>query len=196
MAEYKYRALGWKDDDIASLNVVDETASDNQVELQITKQGAGTIDGPAIVGKDGITIDKAADSEKIEISGSGCIQDPLPGVNNLGAPVVLVKDSRVSNFSYKFLRKESVSSVNEGDLIGYDGGGAAYVPNVANDDKSITNKKYVDDNFVKKGTSTNKALVYARILDSDTMKTISYNPYFDAIPLYNTNLTLKYTCRR
>ena len=77
MAEYKYRALGWKDDDIASLNVVDGTASDNQVELQITKQGAGeTIDGPAIVGKDGITISKkdAVDSEKIEISGSGLVQ--------------------------------------------------------------------------------------------------------------------------
>ena len=54
MAEYKYRALGWKDDDIASLNVVGGTA-DNQVELQITKQGTGgTINGPAIIGKDGI----------------------------------------------------------------------------------------------------------------------------------------------
>lgn len=72
MAEYKYRALGWQDDDIASLNVVDGT-TDNQVELQITKQGAGTIDGPAIIGKDGITISKVADSQKIEISGSGCV---------------------------------------------------------------------------------------------------------------------------
>lgn len=81
MAEYKYRALGWQDDDIASLNVVGGTAADNQVELQITKQGAGgTIDGPAIIGKDGITIDKAADSEKIEISGSGLVQkDTTPG---------------------------------------------------------------------------------------------------------------------
>ena len=78
MAEYKYRALGWKDDDIASLNVVDGTAADNQVELQITKQGAGgTIDGPAIIGKDGITIDKAADSEKIEISGKDLVKAKL-----------------------------------------------------------------------------------------------------------------------
>ena len=116
MAEYKYRALGWKDDDIASLNVVDGKAADNQVELQITKQGAReTIDGPAIVGKDGITIDKAADSNKIEISGSGLIPDVLPGVNNLGAPIAIIKDNGESNFTYKFIRKESVSSVNGQD---------------------------------------------------------------------------------
>ena len=150
MAEYKYRALGWKDDDIASLNVVDGKAADNQVELQITKQGAGTIDGPAIVCKDGITINKAADSEKIEISGSGLIQDSVPGVNNLGAPLVPVKNSGASKFGFTFMRNKSVPSVNERDLIGYDSAGAAYVPHVANDDRSITNKKYVDDNYVKK----------------------------------------------
>ena len=151
MAEYKYRALGWQDNDIASLNVVDGTAADNQVELQITKQGAGgTIDGPAIVGKDGITINKAADSEKIEISGSGLIQDSVPGVNNLGAPLVPVKNSGASKFGFTFMRNKSVPSVNERDLIGYDSAGAAYVPHVANDDRSITNKKYVDDNYVKK----------------------------------------------
>lgn len=79
MAEYKYRALGWQDDDIASLNVVDGTAADNQVELQITKQGAGgTIDGPAIKGADGISVDKVADSSKeIVISGSGLVQSSL-----------------------------------------------------------------------------------------------------------------------
>lgn len=168
MAEYKYRALGWKDDDVASLNVVDGTAEDNQVELQITKQGAGTIDGPAIVGKDGITINKAADSEKIEISGSGLIPDILPGVNNLGAPIVPVKKSMGSNFSYNFIRMRPVSSVNGGDLIGYDGGGAAYVPNVANDDRSITNKKYVDDNYVKKDT-TPARVIYAHSPDGSPL---------------------------
>ncbi len=83
MAEYKYRALGWQDDDIASLNVVDGTASDNQVELQITKQGTGgTIDGPAIIGKDGITIDKADDPNKIVISGSGLVQKDTSNIQN------------------------------------------------------------------------------------------------------------------
>lgn len=143
MAEYKYKALGWKDDDIASLNVVDGTA-DNQVELQITKQGAGgTIDGPAIVGKDGITIDKAADSEKIEISGSGLVQKLTPS----GATLVYAKysDGRDGSITVNenFTGAQTLPTRNlNGELIAETSDKAV--------DKTLTNKKYVDDNYVKK----------------------------------------------
>ena len=148
MAEYKYRALGWKDDDIASLNVVDGTAADNQVELQITKQGAGTIDGPAIVGKDGITIDKAADSEKIEISGSGCVQiNPITtgsfilygqGYNETGGTSPQYVQYEVSgNIANSIAQRRDNASLE------------AVFPDNPND-ITLTNKKYVDDNYVKK----------------------------------------------
>lgn len=145
MAEYKYRALGWKDDDIASLNVVDGTAEDNQVELQITKQGAGgTIDGPAIVGKDGITINKAADSEKIEISGSGCVQN-----SSKQGYVVYTRENNVNN-SRTFATQPvpnsfpiwNINNELEGNISD------------SSTDNILTNKKYVDDNYVKKVTTS------------------------------------------
>ena len=153
MAEYIYRALGWKDDDIASLNVVDGTAADNQVELQITKQGAGgTIDGPAIVGKDGITINKAADSEKIEISGNGCVQAVttpfiLYGTTTEGAPL---------NLSFANNPKANAIAQYSNDCL--------LKTNAPVENNDCTNKKYVDDNFVKKPSPapTNwSVLVYA-----------------------------------
>ena len=152
MAEYKYRALGWQDDDIASLNVVDGaaadgTTADNQVKLQITKQGAGTIDGPAIVGKDGITINKAADSEKIEISGSGCVQAVttpfiLYGTTTEGAPL---------NLSFANNPKANAIAQYSNDCL--------LKTNAPVENNDCTNKKYVDDNFVAKVTTSSS---YAR----------------------------------
>lgn len=138
-----------------------------------------------IFGKDGITINKAADSEKIEISGKGCVQhanlkDYIRAyiVDNTGWDTTMIIRAEGDNSQNTLMRRKA------------DGSGEIVMPETPVD-LSITNKKYVDDNYVKKSKSTNRALVYARILDSDEMKTISYNPYFDAIPLYNTNLTLK-----
>lgn len=151
-----------QDNDIASLNVVDGTAADNQVELQITKQGAGgTIGGPAIVGKDGIIIDKAADSEKIEISGSGCVQK----INNssLYAQVVTIEPNS-NTYTTKPISIDALAStipqrqVN-GELL-------ALVSNVPLD-FTLINKKYVDDNYVKKVKFTNlEQALYGYILDT------------------------------
>ena len=158
MAEYKYRALGWKDDDIASLNVVDGTAADNQVELQITKQGAGgTIDGPAIVGKDGITIDKAADSEKIEISGSELVQKPLSYeetsyTTDLYAVVQGGSSKKLFRLPVEYTERKGriVSSSPDGTIRTLD----------PIDDLDCTNKRYVDNNYVKKDT-TPARVIYA-----------------------------------
>lgn len=149
MAEYKYRALGWQDDDIASLNVVDGTAADNQVELQITKQGeGGLIGGPAIVGKDGITIDKAADSEKIEISGSGLVQK----VNNdtTNRMVVTIEPNSTTYTT----RPVSTGALVRAVAQRQDNGELLALVSDSPTDNTLTNKKYVDDNYVKKLENT------------------------------------------
>ena len=115
-----------------------------------------------IFGKDGITIDKAADSEKIEISGSGCVQDPLPGKNTTGAAIVIIKDYGNSNWTTGFKRNTKELVVNAGatDFVGYDNGGVIYAKTTTNEDYSVTNKKYVDDNYVKKDTTPSR-VIYA-----------------------------------
>lgn len=156
MAEYKYRALGWKDDDIASLNVVDGTA-DNQVELQITKQGAGgTIDGPAIIGKDGITINKAADSEKIEISGSGCVQKDT-------SPFVVYGTSGNGDALNRRLTANPVPNA----VAQYSDSGRLSTDTPIND-LNCTNKKYVDnaDKDLRLKLSNLEQALYGYILDT------------------------------
>ena len=149
MAEYKYRALGWQDDDIASLNVVDGTAADNQVELQITKQGeGGKISGPAITGADGITIDKAADSEKIEISGSGLVQK----VDNTTANRLVVTIEPNSN-TYT-TRPVSTAALVRAVAQRQDNGELLALVSNSPTDYTLTNKKYVADNYVKKLENT------------------------------------------
>ncbi len=145
MAEYKYRALGWQDDDIASLNVVDGTAADNQVELQITKQGeGGKISGPAIIGKDGITIDKAADSEKIEISGKGLVQSVAS--TESGYKVYITGNNKDSTIPL------AETPIKYG-AAQYDSSGKIKT-NTPEADLDCTNKKYVNDNYVKKLENT------------------------------------------
>lgn len=165
MAEYKYKALGWKDDDIASLNVVGGTA-DNQVELQITKQGAGgTIDGPAIIGKDGITINKVADSQKIEISGSGLVKHYY----SIGSTKAYVVGPNNNDDTIII----SSGATNAGTtLMLRAGDGSSEVAMPVNPvDLSITNKKYVDDNYVKKDKTPAK-VVYGH--NSDLSKQMFY----------------------
>ena len=142
MAEYKYRALGWQDDDIASLNVVDGKAADNQVELQITKQGAGgTIDGPAIVGKDGITINKTADSEKIEISGSGCIPKLNPAPDYFSAVIYSPSEKKYTGYQMEVNPILLSMPYRDGEKANFK------VGNLTADDDGqyCANKKYVDD---------------------------------------------------
>lgn len=174
MAEYKYRALGWQDDDIASLNVVDGIAADNQVELQITKQGeGGTIDGPAIIGKDGITIDKAADSEKIEISGSGCVQsytvynDPQVYVAELALGGIMKDGVRpIATYSAK---------CTNGNIAAYFDNRTQNIPvgvlltGTPTQDAHATNKKYVDDNYVAKDKSSG-SYERAYVVEADGIK--------------------------
>lgn len=111
----------------------------------------------SFVGKDGITVNKAFNSEKIEISGKGCIQDQYPGNNNTGADIVLMKIFGKSDWSTTFRRNSAALVVNADgyDFVGYGSHGEIYAKATTDSDYSVTNKKYVDDNYVKKVKFTN-----------------------------------------
>lgn len=102
-----------------------------------------------IVGKDGIVIDKAADSEKIEISGKNLIKDPHPGVNNTGAGIVNYKPAGSANWVTQFIRNTHslVNNAGYGSIVGYDNNGVIYAKTTTDDDYSVVNKKYADKNY-------------------------------------------------
>lgn len=166
MAEYKYRALGWQDDDITSLNVIDGTAADNQVELQITKQGeGGTIDGPAIKGADGITID-AADPNTVKISGSGLVQktteiNKVYGTDATGQTVL--KSFTGNPTPYAVAIYNDVSNLRTSTPV---------------NDLDTTNKKYVDD-AVAAGGATVDGTSIVKDTDGKIQLNQEYIDYLD-----------------
>lgn len=183
MAEYKYRALGWQDDDIASLNVIDGTAADNQVELQITKQGeGGTIEGPAIIGKDGITISKAADSERIEISGSGLVQSSLSDKS--------IIYGRTNNTDVTIVYA-GYPSGNTIPLRLADGRLQAMAPT---EDLDCTNKKYVADHYVNipdPAPTIWSVLVYSPVEKKYTVYRMDVGPLQLTMPYRDTKGNFK-----
>ena len=117
--------------------------------VQLTSTGRATYNGEQhdfttdldlpIFGKDGITINKAADSEKIEISGSGLVQKQ--------------PETEEMNF-YTTVRGHSIWGASSNPTpyaaVLYDGETRIKGNMGANPtDNTLTNKKYVDDNFVK-----------------------------------------------
>lgn len=172
MAEYKYRALGWQDDDIASLNVIDGTAADNQVELQITKQGEGeTIKGPAIKGADGITID-AADPNTVKISGSGLVQktteiNKVYGTDATGQSVL--KPFTGNPTPYAVAIYNDVSNLRTSTPV---------------NDLDTTNKKYVNDNYVKKTTTAHRVYITDKDGLADTAA-LAYSPIAYGVSAYD-----------
>lgn len=104
-----------------------------------------------IVGKDGIVIDKAADSEKIEVSGKNFIKDPYPGVNVTGAGIVNYKPINSSDWGNAFIRNTHslVNNAGHGAIVGYDNVGVIYAKTTSDDPWSVVNKEYADNNFLK-----------------------------------------------
>nr|DAH30532.1 MAG TPA: hypothetical protein [Caudoviricetes sp.] len=99
----------------------------------------------SFVGKDGITIDKAADSEKIEISGSGLVPklDPAPTYFSavIYSPIQKIYTGYKMEISPQQLTipyRDSKGNFKVGDITADDDG------------QYCANKKYVDDNYVKK----------------------------------------------
>lgn len=102
------------------------------------------------VGKDGITVNKATDSEEVEISGKGCVQR-YSGPK--GYRRAYITDE--TNWdTYTIIRQEGDNSANTLIQRKADGSGEIVMPETPVD-LSITNKKYVEDNYVKKVKFTN-----------------------------------------
>ena len=97
-------------------------------------------------------IDKASDSEKIEVSGKNLIKDPYPGVNNTGVGIVNYKPADSADWGSAFVRNTHalVNNAESGSITGYDNNGVLYAKTTSDDPWSVVNKEYADDNYVKK----------------------------------------------
>ena len=100
-----------------------------------------------IFGKDGITIDKAADSEKIEISGSGLLQKPFSYEETAyTTDVFTIVQGGTSKSIFRIPIDYRADRL--GRIVGVSPNGNIKTLEPIEDD-DCTNKKYVDDNFVK-----------------------------------------------
>ena len=154
--------------------------------IQLTSTGRATYNGEQhdfttdldlpIIGKDGITIDKAADSEKIEISGSGCVQKDTTAAN-----VVYGHNSALKPQMFYV----SSNNGNSNWIAKYDDNGNSGKTEPAGGGRlsskepiqpyQLANKKYVDDNYVKQDPSTTLQLVYARFNGKETIQKVDYS---------------------
>lgn len=124
----------------------------------------------SFVGKDGITIDKAADSEKIEISGSGLVQritttfgaQRVYGIQPNGTDTVINLASEDD--------KAAPGAIPQYKDVTYNGKRkpvGSIITATPQNDYQCTNKKYVEDNYVKKVKFTNlEQALYGYILDT------------------------------
>lgn len=107
-----------------------------------------------VVGKDGIVIEKAADSEKIEISGKNFPHAPYP--NTIGGRQVLIYNENYKTYSSRMLDDSSLAS---GTIPFYRDPTQANEAHSNNSlytgdpksDYAAANKKYVDDNIAALG---------------------------------------------
>lgn len=140
--------------------------------IQLTSTGRATYNGEQhdfttdldlpIIGKDGITIDKAADSEKIEISGSGCVQAITTPYTIYGT------DGQGNQKSYKPANNPIASA-----LVQFNNDGTVRTATPSGD-TDCTNKKYVDDNYVAKvTTAASNERAYIVSSDGNVQKTIA-----------------------
>ena len=123
-----------------------------------------------VVGTNGITIDKAAQGEKIEISGSGLV--PKYTETHKG---YFAYTSNSSNDTYMMQVANNPSNSGPGNIPSFQfaGRGTTEVPGVLltgtpQADYEAANKKYVDDNFVKKVTDARRVYGTGNIGDQVT----------------------------
>ena len=111
-----------------------------------------------IVGTNGITIDKAAQGEKIEISGSGLV---AKNTETHKGYLAYTSDSSNNTYMMQIANKPSNAGPATIPTYGVAGRGTTEAPGVLfagtpQADYEAANKKYVDDNFVKKVTDAGR----------------------------------------
>lgn len=103
----------------------------------------------SFVGKDGIVVNKAANSEEIEISGSGCVQKVTDTTENRRVVTIEPNSNTYTTrpVSTGALVRAVAQRQDNGELL-------ALVSNSPTD-YTLTNKKYIADNYVEKVKFTN-----------------------------------------
>lgn len=103
----------------------------------------------SFVGKDGIVVNKAANSEMVEISGSGCVQKVTDTAENRRVVTIEPNSNTYTTrpISTGALVRAVAQRQDNGELL-------ALVSNSPTD-YTLTNKKYVNDNYVEKLKFTN-----------------------------------------
>lgn len=115
----------------------------------------------SFVGRDGIVINKAPNSEEIEISGSGCVQKVTDIAENRRVVTIEPNSNTYTTrpVSTGALVRAVAQRQDNGELL-------ALVSNSPTD-YTLTNKKYVADNYVEKVKFTNlEQALYGYILDT------------------------------
>lgn len=109
----------------------------------------------SFVGKDGIVVNKEANSEMVEISGKGCVQKDTTPARVIyahsydGSPLMLYPQTKAELNEWWL---PTYRNATEGDTATGNGVLLTYTPTK---DFQCTNKKYVDDNYVGKVKFTN-----------------------------------------
>ena len=112
----------------------------------------------SFVGKDGITVNKATDSEEVEISGKGCVQK-----NTTANGVVYGIDYSKNEVTIQYSDNESKNTIAQRTSSGEVKAVVSGNPT----DNTLINKKYGEDNYVKKVKFTNlEQALYGYILDT------------------------------
>lgn len=156
---------GGKDDGINSLTNVNLTLGDTTVQydttdgIQMTSTGRFTytegnkdatidLDIP-LIGTDGIVIDKASDSEKIEVSGKNFIKISIPGPQSSFIMPQVEQDGTVL-----WVEVDTYPNVNKNSICQrFQGRIRAVAPQA---DDEVVNRGYANDNYVKKPVDPGK----------------------------------------
>lgn len=203
---------GGKDDGINTLTDVNLTLGDTTVQydttdgIQINSTARFTTQGTnhdatmdlalPVVGKDGIIIDKAADAEKIEISGKNFVP-ANPGTTSGYQVYMWSSYSKSSSYYNVAIADDWLSpgrlpvyfDVND-NTKGRVDSDATLVVGTPTQPYHATNKKYVENGFVKKVTGHNK--VYATdSTGTDSELGYSQSPANSAIMQYTSSGTVR-----
>lgn len=192
--------LGWNTLTDVNLTLGDTTVQyDTTDGIQINSTARFTAQGTnhdammdialPVVGKDGIVIDKAADAEKIEISGKNFVKTTT---QTYYTSYVYANISKINTVvplsSTPFGDTQSVAAYSKTTTHT---DGAVLKTGIPEYDYDCTNKKYVDDGFVKKQTGVSDRLYSIDSTGQDNILGYSQSPTNSAVVQYTSSGTVR-----
>lgn len=103
-----------------------------------------------ITAGDNINVTKETDSDKVVIKAEGLIKDVYPGKNELGADILIIKQNGQSYYNAGVVRNSAALVVEavKHNIVGYGDNGAIFAKTVENNNYSVINKQYLEENAV------------------------------------------------